>query len=256
MNIIIMIALIVIIVLLIRYKGQLDTIKYLKIKHKDKTVKATKQALTSSRNSFKRELGELFCPFQKGFPYKARDCIFIGNPIDYIIFNNLEAYRAGQKEIDEIEIVFFEVKATYSANLSKVQTAIEHTALAKKVQFQLYSDSNHSRDRFTKEQSEHFCPFQSDFPYNPRDCRFVGNSIDYIVFNNLQAYRDGQKSVDDIEIILVGIKPNNSPDLSKVQNAIQHAIANKRIRFKVYKYDDNIVSKAKATLIDKYYNYL
>jgi predicted Holliday junction resolvase-like endonuclease len=30
---------------------------------------------------------------------------------------------------------------------------------------------------------EHFAPHLSDFPYNPQDARFIGNPVDYVVFD-------------------------------------------------------------------------
>lgn len=269
MNSVLILTLLIIIYLLISYKREADSnisreiyhqeeIDILKTRHEQELKEKRAYALICSRNSFKTELSEIFCPFQDGFPYKARDCIFIGNPIDYIIFNNLEAYREGKKEIDDIEIIFFEVKATYSAYLSKVQNAIDYTVLSKRVKFKTYNSQNltNSQNNFKKEFNEIFCPLQDDFPYNPRDCRFIGNPIDYIIFNNLEAYREGQKEIDDIEIIFVDIRQINSTGLSKVQNAINHAISNKRVKFKTYKYDDDTINKAKATLIDKYYKYM
>lgn len=113
-----------------------------------------------------------------------------------------------------------------------------------------------SRNSFKREFGEIFCPFQNGFSYNVRDCRFIGHPIDYIIFNNLEAYREGQKEIDDIEIIFVEVKTTHSANLSKVQKAIEYAIANKKVKFKTYKYDEDTINKAKATLIDKYYKYM
>jgi len=51
------------------YENKIETLNQ---KHQLETAKATKQALTSSRNSFKRELGELFCPFPKGISLSSK----------------------------------------------------------------------------------------------------------------------------------------------------------------------------------------
>lgn len=71
--------------------------------------------------------------------------------------------------------------------------------------------------------------------------------------NNLEAYREGQKEIDDIEIIFVDIQQTNSTGLSKVQNAINHAISNKRVKFKVYKYNDDIINTTNIINICKKY---
>ncbi|CAI3944342.1 Predicted secreted endonuclease distantly related to archaeal Holliday junction resolvase [Commensalibacter communis] len=178
MNITIITLLLIIIVLLIYYIKKLETISVIERHHrqeinalkkdpykdmnalraeKDKEIQVLeeklknlqneyyrgiklpiKQALTSSRNAFKREIGEIFCPFHEGFPYHPKDCTFIGNPIDYIIFNNLDGYRDGEKNIEDIEVIFFEVKTIHSAHLSKVQKAIKYAVENKKVKFKTY----------------------------------------------------------------------------------------------------------------------
>lgn len=109
-----------------------------------------------------------------------------------------------------------------------------------------------SRKSFKREFGEIFCPFQNGFSYNVRDCKFIGHPIDYIIFNNLEAYREGEKEIDDIEIIFIEVKTTHSANLSKVQKAIEYAISNKRVKFKTYKYDEDTINKAQATLIDKY----
>ncbi|MDI2111973.1 Holliday junction resolvase-like protein [Commensalibacter nepenthis] len=178
MNTTIIIALFIIIVLLLYYIKKIETIAELKKHHqqeinalkinpykdmnvlraeKNKEIRILEEnlhklrteyykgiklpiehALTSSRNAFKRELGELFCPFHKGFPYHPKDCMFVGNPIDYIIFNNLDGYRDGEKNIEDVEIIFFEVKTTHSAHLSTIQKAIKYAIENKKIKFKTF----------------------------------------------------------------------------------------------------------------------
>lgn len=99
---------------------------------------AAERALKASRNALKGNISEIFCPFHNGFPYKAADCTFSGKPIDFIIFNNLEEYREGEKSIDEIEIVFVEVKSNLKASLSKVQSAIKKAVEDGRVRFETY----------------------------------------------------------------------------------------------------------------------
>ncbi len=99
---------------------------------------AAGRALKASRNTLKGNISEIFCPFHNGFPYKAADCTFSGKPIDFIVFNNLEEYREGEKSIDDIEVVFVEVKSNLKASLSKVQSAIKKAVDDGRVRFETY----------------------------------------------------------------------------------------------------------------------
>ncbi|CAI3943005.1 Predicted secreted endonuclease distantly related to archaeal Holliday junction resolvase [Commensalibacter communis] len=147
---IIIIILLISIIILIQKKAQIannvseiqrdyeQKIYELKIAYDNELKIKTKQALDRSRYTLKGNISEIFCPFHKGFPYMAADCTFVGKPIDFIIFNNLEAYREGQKTIDDIEIIFVEVKSNHQASLSKVQDAIQKAVQKGKVKFETY----------------------------------------------------------------------------------------------------------------------
>lgn len=95
-----------------------------------------------------------------------------------------------------------------------------------------------SRNTIKGQMSEKFCPFQSDFPYTPSDCTFLGKPFDFIVFNNIEKYRDNEEgiTIDDIEVIFLEIKTGKS-SLTKVEKAIKHAINHQRIRFETYRYN-------------------
>lgn len=116
-----------------------ETIKQMQIDFDEEKQRATKVALTSSRNTIKGSMSEKFCPFQDNFPYAPADCSFLGKPIDFIIFNNIEKYRdnEGDVNVDDIEIVFLEVK-TGKSTLTKVEKAIQHAIQNKRVRFETY----------------------------------------------------------------------------------------------------------------------
>jgi predicted Holliday junction resolvase-like endonuclease len=56
--------------------------------------------------------------------------------------------------------------------------------------------------------SEHLAPYITNFPYNPRDARFIGSPIDIIVFNGLE---DGVMR----EIVFLEIKTGEGAALSQ-----------------------------------------
>jgi predicted Holliday junction resolvase-like endonuclease len=82
---------------------------------------------------------------------------------------------------------------------------------------------------------EHFAPFWIDPQLNPRDFRFVGDPIDYLVCVGSSAVSAGQQ--DEItEIIFMDVKTGNAA-LSKVQRRIRDAVNEGRVRFVVYNPD-------------------
>lgn len=98
---------------------------------------ATQKALLSSRNAIKGQMSEKFCPFNSNFNYRPADCSFLGKPIDFIVFHNIEHYREGAAKIEDVEIIFLEIK-TGKSRLSIVEQAIQHAIEHKRVRFETY----------------------------------------------------------------------------------------------------------------------
>jgi len=65
--------------------------------------------------------------------------------------------------------------------------------------------------------TEHIVPFLPDFPYNPKDARFIGSPVDFIVFDGLDA--------EDVRgVVFVEVKTGTatlSTRERRVRNAIQ-----------------------------------
>jgi hypothetical protein len=57
--------------------------------------------------------------------------------------------------------------------------------------------------------------------YNPADARFIGSSIDYLIFRNVSK---GKDSEDPIEIVLLDVKTGNA-GLNPIQKKIEAAAA-------------------------------
>ena len=89
---------------------------------------------------------------------------------------------------------------------------------------------NTSRAVLKGKMAEQLAPILPEFPYLPSDAKFLGDPIDYIIFNGYTDLRDGAGKVEDIEIILVDIKSGGAR-LTKGQLAIAEAIKQGRIRF-------------------------
>jgi len=73
--------------------------------------------------------------------------------------------------------------------------------------------------------TEHLTPFLFEFPYNPKDARFIGTPVDIIVFNGMDT---GEIS----EIVLVEVKTGKS-HLTSREREIRDAVDAGRVRFEV-----------------------
>lgn len=84
-----------------------------------------------------------------------------------------------------------------------------------------------SKNVITGQITEQLAPYLPDFPYNPKDARFIGNPIDYIVFNGL--------SESEIkEIVFVEVKSGRS-GLNKNERLVRNAIEDKNVKFEIYR---------------------
>lgn len=78
--------------------------------------------------------------------------------------------------------------------------------------------------------AEQMAPIMPEFRYLPSDAKFLGDPVDYVVFDGYTDYRDGDGSAEDIEVVLIDIKSGGAR-LTKGQQAIAQAIAEGRVRF-------------------------
>jgi len=99
---------------------------------------ARKDAAKRSRAVVKGKNMEQVATVTGGWPYTARDCRFMGDPIDFIVFNGYSDVRDGTSNTIE-EIVFIELKTTPRTPRlsSKTQKAIRDAIKAGRVRFSL-----------------------------------------------------------------------------------------------------------------------
>lgn len=81
-----------------------------------------------NRKRLAGKLAEKFIPFMKDFPYSAEDSTFFGMPIDYLVFDGLNAG-------DVKDIVFIEVKSGGS-QLSTRQQMIKDAVIKKRIRWE------------------------------------------------------------------------------------------------------------------------
>ena len=103
-------------------------------------------------------------------------------------------------------------------------------ALADLESWKIQNEMFYRQDAINRSQSvilgkvtEHLIPFHQNFPFNPKEARFIGSPIDMIVF-------DGIDNEDVVDIYIIEIKTGNST-LSKRKRLIRDAVKEKRVHW-------------------------
>jgi predicted Holliday junction resolvase-like endonuclease len=74
--------------------------------------------------------------------------------------------------------------------------------------------------------TEHFVPYFPDFPYNPKDARFLGTPVDLIVFNGL--------SNDKVqEVVFIEIKTGIKAILTDRERSLKQCIDSRVVKYKI-----------------------
>jgi predicted Holliday junction resolvase-like endonuclease len=104
---------------------------------------ARRESVEKSRSSLKGQIAEQMAPLLPGFLYEPADARFLGDPIDYVVFNGYTTVRdggsqggAGRAADAGLEVVLLEVKQGASA-LSPFQKAIAASVEAGRVRFEI-----------------------------------------------------------------------------------------------------------------------
>lgn len=84
--------------------------------------------------------------------------------------------------------------------------------------------------------AEQLAPVLPNFKYLPSDARFIGDPIDYVVFNGYTDLKDNGNVESNLEVVILDIKTRYR-SLSKFQQAIARAIEAGRVRFEVVRAD-------------------
>ena len=75
--------------------------------------------------------------------------------------------------------------------------------------------------------SEHLAPYMAGFPYNPKDARFLGTPIDFLVFEGM--------SDDDVrEVVFLEIKTRGS-SLTTRERRVRDAVLEGRVSWKEFR---------------------
>jgi len=109
---------------------------------------------------------------------------------------------------------------------------IEHTDEIRK------DSVNRSRSTLKGRISEQMAPLLPEFPFSPADARFIGNPIDFVVFDGYTKAKD--EKGDAISVVLVEVKKGKGK-LSREESLIKKAVEEGKISWKtiILKDEDN-----------------
>lgn len=127
------------------------------------------------------------------------------------------------------------IQAEYEKYIAELQ--LEHQQAL--IQAQRRS-VNTSRAVLKGKMAEQLAPLLPEFQYLPSDAKFLGDPVDYVIFDGYNDFRDGDGRAEDIDVIFVDIKSGGAR-LTKGQQAIAQAIAAGRVRFETVRIDFNSV---------------
>ncbi len=123
------------------------------------------------------------------------------------------------------------IKAEYERYIAELE--LEHQQALAQAQKR---SVNTSRAVLKGKMAEQLAPIMPQFEYLPSDAKFLGDPVDYVVFDGYTDLRDGEGRPEDIEIVLLDIKSGGAR-LTKGQVAIAQAIQAGRVRFETVRID-------------------
>ena len=123
------------------------------------------------------------------------------------------------------------IKAEYERYIAELE--LEHQQVLLSAQKR---SVNTSRAVLKGKMAEQLAPIMPEFRYLPSDAKFMGDPIDYVVFDGYSEFRDGDGLAEDIEVVLIDIKSGGAR-LTKGQQAIAQAIREGRVRFETIRID-------------------
>ena len=101
--------------------------------------------------------------------------------------------------------------------------------------------TDQSRAVLKGKMAEQIAPLLPGFNYWPADARFLGDPIDYVVFNGYSEMKDNNTDGDDLEVVILDIKKGRA-GLTRGQRQIARAVEEGRVRFEIVRiFEDGTV---------------
>ena len=89
--------------------------------------------------------------------------------------------------------------------------------------------------------TEHLAPYINS-TYNPKDYKFIGDPIDYVIYDGLSNIKSKEDEIN--KIIFMDIKTGKS-QLNRVQRAIKKCIQEGKIEFEIYRPEKDVEDNGK-----------
>jgi len=102
---------------------------------------------------------------------------------------------------------------------------------------------NRSRSTLKGRISEQMAPLLPEFPFSPADARFIGNPIDFVVFDGYTKAKD--EKGDAISVVLVEVKKGKGK-LTRVESLIKKAVEEGRVSWRTVVLMDEISGDSEA----------
>ncbi|ENX12836.1 hypothetical protein F894_02756 [Acinetobacter sp. CIP 51.11] len=123
------------------------------------------------------------------------------------------------------------IKAEYEQYIAELELEHQQSLIAAQKR-----SVNTSRAVLKGKMAEQLAPIMPEFQYLPSDAKFLGDPVDYVVFDGYTNFRDGEGDAEDIEVVLIDIKSGGAR-LTKGQQAIARAVQEGRVRFETIRID-------------------
>ena len=123
------------------------------------------------------------------------------------------------------------IKAEYEQYIAELELEHQQSLIAAQKR-----SVNTSRAVLKGKMAEQLAPIMPEFQYLPSDAKFLGDPVDYVVFDGYTDFRDGEGDAEDIEVVLIAIKSGGAR-LTKGQQAIARAVQEGRVRFETIRID-------------------
>lgn len=117
--------------------------------------------------------------------------------------------------------------------LAETNTKFEQK-LKEAIEFARADSIKRQRSILKGQATEQLAPYINS-NYNPKDYKFIGDPIDYVIFDGMSEINSKEDEITNI--IFMDIKTGKS-QLNRVQRAVKKAIEDGRFEFQVYRPDD------------------
>jgi len=117
-------------------RGYETRLRKMQESQKENIRRARKESVAQSRNVLRGKMAEQLAPLLPGFDYLPADARFLGDPVDYVVFDGYSSMRDANLEDADLEVVILDVKHGRS-KLSDGQRAIARAIDAGRVRFEV-----------------------------------------------------------------------------------------------------------------------